>query len=72
MSVNLQIQEMSLKDKLIAMETIWDDICRNEKPITSPSWHDEILQERLKESKESNKFTDWETAKKNIRHNLLK
>jgi len=72
MSVNLQIKEMSLKDKLVVMESLWDDICHNDQPITSPSWHDEILQERLKESKESNEFLDWEVAKQNIRNSLLK
>ena len=72
MSINLQIKEMSLKDKLFAMETIWDDLCHNEQPIQSPPWHDEILQERLKESKESNKFSDWEVAKQNIRNSLPK
>lgn len=72
MSINLQIKEMSLKDKLVAMESIWDDICRNEKPVISPSWHNEILQERQKESEEANRFTDWEEAKHNIRNSFHK
>ena len=70
MSVNLQIKEMSLKDKLVVIDTIWDDICRNDQPITSPSWHDEILQERQKESQLKSNFSDWEKAKQNIRNSF--
>jgi len=46
MSVNLPLREMSLQEKLAAMELLWDDIVRSPESVESPTWHKEILDER--------------------------
>ena len=33
---------MSIEEKTRAMETIWDDLCKQADNITSPSWHKNV------------------------------
>lgn len=64
MSVTIPIEHMTLEEKLQTMETIWDDLCRKNADIASPSWHHDVLNEREKALQNGNeKFVDWKTAK---------
>ena len=71
MPTNLPLKEMTLHEKLAAMESLWEDLARTPEAIESPAWHQDILDERgqrLAEGK--SRFTDWETAKTEIRNKL--
>lgn len=46
MPVNLPLKDMSLHEKLSAMESLWEDLTRTPEVIESPAWHKEILDER--------------------------
>ena len=71
MSMNLALKEMTLEEKLAAMELLWDDIARSPESIESPDWHKDILDERRQRVGEGKaQFTDWETAKTEIRKKL--
>jgi Putative addiction module component len=63
----LQIDQMTLEEKLRAMEALWDDLCQREEDVPVPQWHQEVLdgRERLIEQGKA-QFLDWETAKKHI------
>ena len=67
MSATLQIDQMTLEEKLRAMEALWDDLCRREEFLPVHQWQKDILdeRERLVEQGEA-EFVDWETAKKRI------
>ena len=41
-----EIQEMSNKEKLTAMEQLWDALCKGKKEPESPSWHRPVLEAR--------------------------
>jgi hypothetical protein len=71
MAVNLPLNEMSVEEKLLAMEAIWADLSREPDRIESPPWHKEVLEEteRRVESGEAT-FSDWEKAKISIRARL--
>ena len=71
MSANLPLHEMSLEEKLQAMEALWEDLSREPDLIESPSWHQDLLKEteRGVESGEAT-FSDWEKAKVAIRDRL--
>ena len=62
MSAHLPLHEMSLEEKLQAMEA---------PRIESPSWHQDLLKETESrvESGEAT-FSDWEKAKVSIRDRL--
>ena len=71
MPIGLQLDQMTLEEKLRTMEALWDDLCRHEDQIQSPPWHEEILREREKRVQSGQEtFIDWEAAKKELRDRL--
>lgn len=72
MPVALQIEQMTLEEKLSAMEALWDDLCRHQDVLPVPQWHKDLLdeRERLIEQGQAH-FTDWEIAKKRITETTL-
>lgn len=72
MPFNLLLKDMTLQEKLAAMESIWEDLARTPDAIESPDWHQDILDERRRQVAEGQaRFIDWETAKTNIRKKLF-
>jgi hypothetical protein len=70
-SVNLPLKEMSLQDKLAAMELLWEDLSRSPEAVASPASHEDVLAERRQRVAEgSARFDDWEAAKTQIRKKL--
>ena len=68
MQVTLPLDEMTIADKLHALEDIWQDLCRTPDSIPSPPWHADVLrarEERLREG--SSEFVDWADAKQKVR-----
>jgi hypothetical protein len=65
MAVNPPLNEMSVEEKLQAMEAIWMDLSREPDRIESPPWHKDVLEEteRRVESGEAT-FSDWEKGPK--------
>ncbi len=67
MGITLPLEEMTTEDKIRVMETIWDDLCKKDENIVSPSWHKDILDEREKAIENGKEeFVDWSKAKKQI------
>jgi hypothetical protein len=62
-----EIHQLPLREKLLVMEAIWEDLSREEQNLEMPQWHKELLDEReclLAEGKAQ--FVDWEEAKRQI------
>ena len=58
---------MPLHEKLLVMEAIWADLCRDEKEVDVPQWHKDLLDERERLiAQGESQFIDWEDAKKQI------
>ena len=43
----VQIERMSLAEKLKAMELIWQSLAHNPERVESPHWHKTVLETRL-------------------------
>jgi len=72
MATKLPLHEMTIQEKLAAMEALWEDLSRSPEAIESPEWHREILDERRQRVADgTSRFEDWETAKAKIREKLL-
>ena len=72
MPFNLPLKDMTLQEKLAAMESLWEDLARTPEAIESPAWHKEVLEERFRLLAEGKpQFIDWETAKEALRKKLL-
>ena len=69
MATTLPLDKMSLEDKILAMELIWDDLCKKAEGVASPDWHGEILVERETMHKAgADDFEDWHVAKGKIKN----
>jgi putative addiction module component (TIGR02574 family) len=67
MEISIPLDKMSIDEKIQAMETIWDDLCQKADSLSSPDWHQQVLQEReigIKEGREE--FISLEKAKERI------
>lgn len=67
MSTNLQIDQMTVAEKLRVMEELWDDLRTRAEGVPVPQWHKDLLDERqqLIETGEA-KFDNWDSVKKRI------
>jgi hypothetical protein len=71
MPIELEIEKMTLEEKLRAMEALWASLSRKEQDIQSPSWHERVLKEREERVKSGQeKFENWEDAKRELRGRL--
>ncbi len=71
MANTLPFEKMSVEEKLLAMESLWDDLCGNAEVMSSPAWHEEVLTERdATLQRGGDEFEDWEVAKRNIRNQV--
>ncbi len=68
MGIALPLEKMSRKEKIQAMESLWDDLCRHAEKVQSPAWHGAVLEQREENLRVGEaEFSDWGTAKKHIR-----
>ena len=68
MGLSLRLEKMTVREKLRAIEEIWDDLCRSSETIPSPSWHADVLRAREKRIQQgASRFTAWAEAKRKIR-----
>ncbi len=66
--MSLIIEQMSIEDKLRAMEELWDDLCKRADYVPSPAWHYDLLQAREQTVTVGEaSFEDWDVAKIRIR-----
>lgn len=63
MSFTLNIENMNIQDKFLAMEQIWSSLNNENIKELTPNWHLSILKDR--ENKTD--FIDIEEAKKSLR-----
>ncbi len=71
MQINIPLEEMSVEDKLRAMEIIWADLANTRENIPSPAWHADVLRAREQRISEgATRFMDITEAKKAVRKRL--
>jgi hypothetical protein len=69
--ITLPLKSMTLNEKFLAIEMIWEDICHTSAAFPSPAWHEAVLKERDERiAKGQDKLIDWEVAKKQLRKSL--
>ncbi len=71
MHLSIPLEQMSVEDKLQAIEEIWADLAATPENITSPAWHVDVLRAREKRISEgTSHFLDIAEAKKAVREQL--
>ncbi|MDO9271228.1 MAG: addiction module protein [Methylobacter sp.] len=67
----IQIEKLSVTEKIQVMESLWDSLCTDADNINSPAWHSDVLQQREEMLNDgTDTFIDWNDAKKDIRSQL--
>ncbi len=67
----LSLKDMSLREKLAAMEALWEDLSRTPEAVQSPEWHRDILSGRRKRVAEGRgRYDNWDAAKTKIRRQV--
>ena len=72
MPATIDLQEMTVPDKLRLMEALWHDLSSSPaSDVASPAWHGDLLRERdrLIDSGEET-YLDWDVAKSQLRDEL--
>lgn len=68
MAVTIPIDEMTVSEKIAAMEAIWESLSAEPANVPSPPWHGDTLAEREERVRSGNaSFQDWEECKKTLR-----
>ena len=71
MHAAIPLEQMSVEEKLQAIEEIWADLARTPEQLPAPAWHAEVLQVREQRITEGrSRFLDIEEAKKAVREQL--
>jgi hypothetical protein len=71
MPITLNIEKMSIEEKIQTMESIWEDLCKTADKIISPSWHEKVLHNREESLKKGEaEYIDWNIAKENIKKSI--
>lgn len=71
MAANLPLGQMSLEDKLEAMEVLWADLSATPEQVLSPDWHlDELRRRRNQLEQGSARFQSWNDAMTDLKAEL--
>ena len=73
MAVMDAVRGMNTAEKLALLESLWEDLRRNEAAVPSPDWHAEALAEAQAEFAAGRaSFVEWPQAKERLRRELLR
>ena len=68
MTVTLPLDAMTVNDKMLAMESIWQSFTQSPSEMESPAWHRDVLAAReTRASDGTSRYSDWDEAKRRIR-----
>jgi hypothetical protein len=67
MELALPLDQMTVAEKLRAMELLRDDLSRKPEQIPTPSWHADVLAERQRQIDEGQaKFVSWDEFRQKL------
>jgi hypothetical protein len=70
-STTISIESLSLAEKLLLMERLWEDLSKRTSNVPPPDWHGDVLAARRAAVEEGRThFVDWDVAKERLRDRL--
>lgn len=71
MTTTIALNTMTIEEKILTMELIWNDLIANVTTLDSPNWHQSILESREQAVQQGLEVPiDWTIAKKELRRKL--
>ena len=63
-----QLRRMTRREKLQAMEALWEELAKEDAQVASPQWHESSLREaETRYGAGEDRVSDWEDAKRELR-----
>ncbi|MBL8826365.1 MAG: addiction module protein [Planctomycetaceae bacterium] len=70
-AADFPIGKLSLAEKLLLMERLWEDMSRTPSSLPVPDWHGEVLAQRqARVDAGQAEWVDWEVAKERLRRRM--
>lgn len=67
MSIDLKLDGLTVAQKVLLLERIWDDLCRESGNVRSPEWHAAVLKERQRQIHDGTMpISPWSEAKERL------
>jgi putative addiction module component (TIGR02574 family) len=67
----LPLEQMTVAEKLQAIEVLWDDLARHPEDIPSPAWHGDVLADRQRQIEEGRaKFVPLDEFRRSIEEEI--
>jgi len=64
MSIEIDLDTMTVEEKVRLLESVWASLCMNSGDVRSPEWHREILESRKRRLEDGHAtVSDWDEAK---------
>ncbi len=64
MSIEIQLETLSVSEKIRLLESVWDSLCRKSGDVRSPEWHREVLETRKRRLEDGRAtVSSWSDAK---------
>ena len=64
MSIESELEVMTVAEKMKLLETFWQSLCRHSTGLDSPAWHAEVLKKRHQRLEQGqSKISPWSEAK---------
>lgn len=71
MNAELPLAQMTVAEKLRAMEALWADLSERAADDAVPAWHAQVLAERERRlAAGEERVLDWDQAKRQLRRDL--
>ena len=68
---SIPIESLTLSEKLLLMERLWEDLSKHPSNVSPPEWHGDVLTARLNAVKKGKtELVDWNTAKERLQNRL--
>ena len=68
MQIALPLDKMTIADKFLTLEAIWDSLKHAPADVPLPAWHADVLEARRLRVKEgASTYGDWTEAKRRLR-----
>ena len=67
MSIEIQLEGLTVAQKMQLLERIWDDLCHESGDVRSPDWHAAVLAERKRQIESGEMpISSWSDAKERL------
>jgi len=64
MSIDFQIDSLSVAEKFQLMEIVWQSLCVHPADVKSPDWHRDVLSDRKRRLEDgTSSISEWSDAK---------